>query len=148
MPRTEESRSYKLDDSGSDFERRFQEEKARIHRESTSGRMLGPTHQGVFESLTPKQKRWLLGGAILVSTVVAAVGVGHKTLGEGFRKIFSDGAPTKVDKPANANGPGSVKGIEVPDRRHARYGGSLSVDPDQLPEDYRKGLGQIQSNNK
>ncbi len=79
-----------------DFERRFQEETARIRSEPQDCLEQADT----YDALTPKQKRWLVGGAILVSSLVTAIGLGHKTVGEGFRAIFPDDSPP-INQPVN-----------------------------------------------
>ncbi|MBI2592266.1 hypothetical protein HYW36_02195 [Candidatus Saccharibacteria bacterium] len=72
-----------------DFDYRFQQETARIRSGPNDFLKPGET----YDLLTPQQRRWLVGGAIVVASLVTAVGMGHKTLGESFRAIFPDDSP-------------------------------------------------------
>lgn len=90
--------SFKLNDYSSDMERRFQEETVRIRAEKNE--ILASLPFAERTEPSPKQKRWLVGGAILVASLVTAAGVGRETVGQGLAKLFPDASPP-ITKPVN-----------------------------------------------
>jgi hypothetical protein len=97
------TKSYELDNFSSEMEQRFQDETARIRDDSQlMSRALEDAQDRKPGVLDAVGKKWLLGAAIVGTAVgLTYVGVGKKTLGEGFRGIFPDNAPAVTNPVQN-----------------------------------------------
>jgi hypothetical protein len=93
-----EIKSHQLDNSGSNFERRFQEETQRIRTEKAA---FLPVLDDIEEEpgvLDGIKRKWLGFGAVAAAAVgLTVIGIGHQTLGESIPNI-SQSTPGMLDR--------------------------------------------------